>query len=243
MTNVFIRLLIAALCLSAGVVCAQDDSLAASQLPAERTAKQDPAETDLAEPQATVRIECRLLQVLQVDIERDWTASLSGSTAYVEGKIDSLVMSGAIIQSNRLHLTAVSGQTAMVQSGIAMSVVTGEQTVRNSVQRIMQRQQIGILLECTPIVHDDNSITLKLTFEKSDIPPGITSTEEGEQEKIEAPTTITMTTKSQLQLVSGTGGVLSGISQDTGERPNQWLLVVFAELAQTSEAPLKQLSK
>ena len=181
------------------------------------------------EPKASVRIECRLLQVLQVDIERDWTATLSGSKVYVDGKIEALVTAGAVIQTNRLHLAAVHGESAMVQSGKQVSIFTGRQAIRNQpTQQLLQRQQVGMLLECQPLVHEDNSVTLKLTFEKSDLAPTV-GEEEGGNSDVAPPEIITMTTKSQLRLMSGTGGVVSGISQDTGERPSQWLLVVFAD--------------
>ncbi|MEZ6116785.1 MAG: hypothetical protein R3C28_09450 [Pirellulaceae bacterium] len=227
MTQPTLRFLVAVVCFLHAVcvteLCGQDE-------PVEPTKTASPQASPTVGP--TVQVECRLVQVLQVDLNRDWTSTLTGSKAYVNGKLDAMIQAGELLQTNRMHLTAIAGNQARLQTGKQESIVTARQvgangrTLTNST-----RQATGTSLECTPEVFDDTKIMLNLSLEKSEFAPTVVSeSPEDEDAPVSTPPMLTQVTTSQVRLVSGTATVVAGVSQDSGERPNQWLMVVYADI-------------
>ena len=104
---------------------------------------------------------------------------------------------------DHLRLVTLEDNTASVQFGQQVAVVTGRQSYgsRGS-QVVTQNQQTGTLLQATSKV-GSNGITVKLNIEKSWLEYVTKSTESEDDSVVNTPTTYTLTTETTLLLESG----------------------------------------
>lgn len=121
-------------------------------------------------PLRSMVVQLHLLKTRGKDLEPLDTKALSGPHAEVMRKIRELEAAGRIYVANRMELTVVDNQNAMLQVGERVAVVTGQMSSRGgSPVNSYTNHDVGTMISVTTRVSDDDAITMQLAFEKSEI--------------------------------------------------------------------------
>jgi hypothetical protein len=180
---------------------------------------------EIDQPAHTLRIELLLLKTLGQDVD---TTLLTGPSKDVAENIGELESNGKLFVANRMELSVIENQQAMLQVGETVPVVTGSSYFGGSRTPVntYQQRSVGTLLSVTAAA-SKQGIAMNLTFEKSEIVPAKPAEDD------EAPTpdrTSTLTQQSTVHVQDGHSTLVGTLVGQSGEQSNGAFLVIGAEL-------------
>src|SRR5262249_21161757 len=121
---------------------------------------------------------------------------------------------------SRPHLTAKSGNQAMIQVGDEVPIITSQraastQTGGNTdTLQTVQYRQTGVILTITPIVYGDNRVDITVTQEVSDV-------RDNPNTAIGSPIIGSRTVSTTLTLADGRSAILGGLMEDSFSKGNR----------------------
>ncbi len=156
--------------------------------------------------------------------DEEWLARLKNPAGKGKGNV------------NKIRLTALDNQKAMVQYGEETPVVTGMQAFgRGGRSAITQQKQTGTIVQCTARVLDNETIIAEFEIERSRLAPpedAAVLEESDDSGALRTPGQLTTTCKSTLILKPGKPRVISGLKSQGPKSGTQTVIVITAELVE-----------
>lgn len=191
--------------------------------------------TKLDRPKQTLVLHAYLLRSHGSPLSVEETAGLSGSRDEVLGRIADLQKRDQLSIENRIEITTIEDQEAMVQIGKQIPVVSGT-SITSSRGRTNSYRQIatGTILSVKARTTPDDLIVMEINFEKSDVDYPAASTEDAAATPAEVST---LTHQTTVQFADG-HAVLAGtlVGKPVASSGHSYL-VVTASIRNGSATP------
>lgn len=199
---------------------------------------------ELDRPKRTIIVHAYLLSSHGTPLSADETADLTGTRDEVLKRITALQKDDHLSIENRIELSTIENQRAMVQTGKRLPVVAGS-TVSSSRGRINNYQTVstGTIFSVTAKTTPDDEIVMEINFEKSDVDRQA----EPSEDDVSPPATIsTLTHQTTVQLSDGEAVLAGTMVRKSNAGSGHSYLVVTANVrsgsAQQSSRPRGALS-
>lgn len=185
--------------------------------------------TQLDRQKRVIEVQAYLLRSHGAPLTPDETAGFSGSRDDVLKRIEALRKSDQLSIENRIELTTLENQKALVQFGQQLPILTGiTMTATRMRANNYQQTQTGTILSVTARTTQGDAIELEINFEKSEVDPQAAPSDE---DATPLPPSISrMTYQTTLQFANGEAALAGTMVGKPATGPAHSYLVVIANV-------------